>query len=81
MFLVKKIKPIERVPIGILAEKINNFYEVKLFYDPDPYLDGQESLNYDVIYRTILQTRLRIFADIYVRRLAKKFNLVHEAKS
>lgn len=81
MFLFKKIKPIERVPIGVLAEKVNKFYEVKLFYTPDPFLDGQDALNYDVSYRTILQTRLRIFADIYVRKIAKKYNFVHEAKS
>lgn len=79
MFIFKKIKPAERTPIGVMAEKMDNCYEVRLFYTPDPYLDGKNVIGMDAVYRVVAETKSRLIAQIYVFKMAKKFNLLHKA--
>lgn len=81
MALFKKIKTESRLPVGVMAEKMGKEYEIRLFYDPDPFLDGKEALNFDMIYKPIAKTSIEFLAKLYVFRLAKKYNLVHKAVS
>lgn len=81
MVIFKRIKKPSRLPVGVMAEKIGNEYEIRLFYDPDPFLDGKEALNFDMIYKPIAKTSIPFIAKFYVQKLAKKYNLVHKAVS
>lgn len=81
MFLFKKIKPVEREPIGVMAEKTGKIYEIRLFFTPDPYLDGEKVIGYDAIYKVVAETKLKILAQLYVFKLANKFNLMHKSVS
>ena len=70
----------KRIPLGISAEKKGKVYEVRLYYEPDIFLDGPEFAKYDKVYKIVFKTKSRFIVNLYVNHMAKKYDMNYMIK-
>lgn len=72
------MKKNKRIPIGVSAEKKGNEFEIRLYYEPNIFIDGPEFVKFDKVYKIPFTTKFRFIANWYVRYIAKKYNFHYQ---